>query len=86
MPGVREARERIDRWYRARDAVGSVEPVAPEPDDPGVAAFFAALEDDLNTPLAIAELHKVAGDVLTSLVERSGSKPWCSQRASEFDG
>ena len=71
--GVREARERIDRWYRALDALGDVEPVTPEPDDPAIAAFFAALEDDLNTPLAIAELHKVAREVFASLIERSGS-------------
>ena len=57
--GVGEARERIDRWYRALETLGDVEPVAPENTDPAIAAFFAALEDDLNTPLAIAELHKV---------------------------
>ena len=64
--GVREARERIDRWYRALDALGDVEPVTPEPDDPAIAAFFAAPEDDLNTPLAIAELHKAVDAVFAA--------------------
>jgi cysteinyl-tRNA synthetase len=64
--GVREARERIDRWYRALEALGDAEPVTPDDADPAVAAFFAALEDDLNTPLAIAELHKAVDDVFAA--------------------
>ena len=64
--GVREARERIDRWYRALEALRDAVPVTPEPADPAIAAFFAALEDDLNTPLAIAELHKAVDDVFAA--------------------
>jgi cysteinyl-tRNA synthetase len=40
----------LERWYRA---VEDVEPAIP------TAGFLNALADDLNTPLAIAELHKL---------------------------
>ena len=52
--GIAEARRTLDRWYRAigdtRDAGAEV----PE-------AIVSALSDDLNTPLAVAELHKLEG-------------------------
>ena len=49
---LEEAESTLDRWY---EAVGDEEPaneVAP--------AVFDALADDLNTPAAISELHKIA--------------------------
>ena len=47
--GLKESWKTLERWY------GVTEPlVDPAPD----AAFFAALEDDLNTPAAIASLHQ----------------------------
>jgi cysteinyl-tRNA synthetase len=49
---LEEAEKTLDRWY---DAVGDVEPNA-EVDE----AFLAALDDDLNTPAALAELHRLA--------------------------
>jgi len=53
--GVREAKSTLDRFYTAlrqhRDVVASDE-AAPQP-------FVAALEDDLNTPLAISHLHEL---------------------------
>ncbi len=49
--GLAESRKVLDRWYRA---IGDVE-AAPAPD----AAVVAALCDDLNTPRAIAELHRL---------------------------
>ena len=52
VQGLKESAATLERWY------GVAEPVAaPRVGD----ALLAALEDDLNTPLAIAELHK-AGD------------------------
>jgi len=49
--GVKESWKTLERWY------GVTEPLAnPSPD----AAFFAALEDDLNTPAAIASLHQAS--------------------------
>jgi cysteinyl-tRNA synthetase len=47
--GLKESASTLERWY------GLTEPVAaPRVSD----AFLAALADDLNTPLAIAEMHK----------------------------
>jgi cysteinyl-tRNA synthetase len=49
LAGLRESWKTLERWYDV------TEPLAdPAPD----AAFFDALRDDLNTPLAIASLHQ----------------------------
>ncbi|HEC14478.1 MAG TPA: cysteine--tRNA ligase [Rhodospirillales bacterium] len=51
--GIREAKHVLDKWYRLLDSAVA--------DDAGVpGGVIAALEDDLNTPLAISELHRVA--------------------------
>ncbi len=51
LAGIKESWKTLERWY------GVTEPLAnPSPD----AAFFAALEDDLNTPAAIASLHQAS--------------------------
>jgi len=60
---VRSAKAALDRLYRAirsaeADAHGPVEPAAEPPLD-----VLAALEDDLNTPMAIGHLHELAGAV-----------------------
>ncbi len=56
--GVREAKSTLDRFYTAlrqhSDVVASDE-AAPQ-------SFIAALEDDLNTPLAISQLHELLGN------------------------
>ena len=49
---LEEAEATLDRWY---EAVGDAEP-APDVD----AAVLDALADDLNTPAALSELHKIA--------------------------
>jgi cysteinyl-tRNA synthetase len=51
--GLQGARQTLDRFYGALRRVASV----PFADEPPPNALVAALEDDLNTPLAIAELH-----------------------------
>ncbi len=52
--GIRQAKGALDRWYQALR--GEPVPVAGElPFD-----VLAALEDDLNSPLAIAHLHELA--------------------------
>ncbi|MAH85370.1 MAG: cysteine--tRNA ligase [Rhodospirillaceae bacterium TMED8] len=51
--GIVEARHILDKWYRLID--GSTESKVELPE-----AFFEALCDDLNTPQALAELHKLA--------------------------
>ncbi len=53
---LKQAKQGLDRLYIAlRDADVAVEPAADVP-----AEMLAALEDDLNTPLAIAQLHEIA--------------------------
>ena len=51
VKGLEEAESALDRWY---DAIGDVEPgeVAPSVEE--------ALGDDLNTPAALGELHRLA--------------------------
>ena len=54
---VSEARKKLDRLYGALRELADVTPA------PGVTAtdaFVAALEDDLNTPMALAELFELA--------------------------
>jgi cysteinyl-tRNA synthetase len=53
--GIAEARRTLDRWYRIAG-----EGAVPAADVP--ASLIAALSDDLNTPKAVAELHKLAGE------------------------
>jgi cysteinyl-tRNA synthetase len=55
--GLRQARTQLDRLY---GALRQATDVAPEQTDPP-AEIRAALEDDLNTPLAISYLHELAG-------------------------
>jgi cysteinyl-tRNA synthetase len=50
--GVRQAQKILDRWYRA---AADTEAAAELP-----ATVISALDDDLNTPKAIAEMHKLA--------------------------
>ncbi len=50
--GVRQAQKTLDRWYRVCDDIEAAKEL-PE-------TVMAALNDDLNTPLAIAEMHRLA--------------------------
>ena len=52
--GLREAKRTLDRWYRAAGDAGAS---GPAPD-----AVLSALDDDLNTPQAIAALHGLTDD------------------------
>jgi cysteinyl-tRNA synthetase len=54
--GVEQAKRTLDRWYLA--AANSTPGAVPD-------AVMAALEDDLNTPQAVAELHKLADAAFT---------------------
>jgi cysteinyl-tRNA synthetase len=55
--GLKQARATMDRLYTALKGAGDV--AAPEVAPP--LDILAALEDDLNTPLAISHLHELAG-------------------------
>jgi cysteinyl-tRNA synthetase len=51
--GIAEARKTLDRWYRAAAEAGTAAATPP-------VAVVEALCDDLNTPQAVAELHRLA--------------------------
>ena len=63
--GVRGAKHTLDRWYRTLDEAGENR----GDDDPG---FIVALEDDLNTPQAVAEMHRL--DEAASLSRGAGAR------------
>ena len=69
--GLKEAKAALDRLYQALRGVASVaaDPVAPEP-------VLAALADDMNTPLALARMHELAGTLnkAASDAERAAAK------------
>ncbi|MHB1218826.1 MAG: cysteine--tRNA ligase [Alphaproteobacteria bacterium] len=60
---LKQARTRLDRWYRARAHITAIADAAPG-DTEGDAEFEAALLDDLNTPLALSVLDRQATRVL----------------------
>ncbi len=53
--GLQEAKKTLDRWYRLLDAVGTSQDDMPR-------EVADAIKDDMNTPQAIAELHKFADE------------------------
>ena len=53
--GVERAKHTLDRWYKLVDTVDSSAETIPD-------AVEEALKDDLNTPQAIAELHRFANE------------------------
>jgi cysteinyl-tRNA synthetase len=58
--GLKAVRAQLDRLYQALRNAADIETV-PAPDVP--APIVAALDDDLNTPLALAHLHELAADL-----------------------
>jgi cysteinyl-tRNA synthetase len=56
--GLKQARGTLDRLYTALKATADIEPIG-RGEVP--IEIMAALEDDLNTPLAISHLHELAG-------------------------
>jgi cysteinyl-tRNA synthetase len=56
--GLEESRKTLDRWHAAAGDAG------PWPgENPLMEKLLAPLRDDLNTPLAIAAAHQIAGEV-----------------------
>jgi cysteinyl-tRNA synthetase len=66
VQGMKESWNALERWYALAEphAAGKVS-----------AGFLAALEDDLNTPQAIAELHKSSGEELAGNLRLFGFLP-----------
>ena len=54
---LREAKQALDRWYRVIALPG----IPPKKPVPIPSAVIDALNDDLNAPLAITQLHELAG-------------------------
>jgi cysteinyl-tRNA synthetase len=55
--GLRTAKAQLDRWYQALRATADVRAA---PADAVPAGVAAALDDDLNTPLALSHIHELA--------------------------
>jgi len=69
--GLAQAKARLDRLYRA---LGSLEGVDPAPDTGPNAAFLVALNDDLNTPKALASLFDLARQANTATDDAEKSR------------
>jgi cysteinyl-tRNA synthetase len=63
--GLAEARKDLDRWYRALEKTPADEGNVPAP-------VLDALCDDLNTPLAMAEMHRLADAALAGDAAAAG--------------
>ncbi len=71
--GLDDARAGLRRLYTALESLGEV-PVAPvDWNDPHAARFKAAMDEDFNTPIALAVLFELAAEL-----NRSGSLPVAS--------
>ncbi len=71
--GVKNAWATLDNWYRLTEDIGYIDPGAVTPD------LLAALEDDMNTPRAITELHNLrrqasAGDEASRRALKAGGQ------------
>ena len=55
---LRQAKHMLDRFYTGLRGVAAIEPADAKADD-----VIKALEDDINTPLALAALHAALGDL-----------------------
>jgi cysteinyl-tRNA synthetase len=64
--GIAASKARLDDFYGSLAAVANVAAASSEPP----AAIRAALEDDLNTPLALSELHALRGRLNTARDDR----------------
>ena len=64
VKALEEAEKTLERWY---DAVGDAEPGAEIAE-----GVLAALDDDLNTPAALTELHRLAHPAVCGCRPRSG--------------
>ena len=62
VKALEEAEKTLDRWY---DAIGEADPA-----DEIADSVMDALDDDLNTPAAISELHRLAHPVGCDAVQR----------------
>ena len=58
--GLKQAKQTMDRLYTALKRVDTVEPIFAKDADKKV---LEALQDDMNTPLAISYLHEMVGNL-----------------------
>jgi cysteinyl-tRNA synthetase len=65
LKALEEAEKTLDKWYHSK-GYADFDGTLPKPNDPKEAEdtdFAAALEDDLNTPRAIARLHELYSEI-----------------------
>ncbi|MCP8690458.1 cysteine--tRNA ligase [Marinobacterium sedimentorum] len=65
---LKEARSALERFYQA---LGSVESADAEPDNDFETRFYAAMDDDFNTPRALAVLFELVSELNRALREGS---------------
>ena len=61
--GLDDARHALRRLYTALDTVGAEGPAEIDWNEPRAAAFYAAMNDDFNTPIAVSVLFELAAEV-----------------------
>jgi cysteinyl-tRNA synthetase len=72
--GMRESWDTLERWYEMAEPVTATRLGE---------SFLAALEDDLNTPAAIAELHRASPEELAGGLSLLGFNPMSDRLASK---
>jgi cysteinyl-tRNA synthetase len=74
VAGMKESWDTLERWYDVAEPVTAIKRGE---------AFLAALSDDLNTPQAIAELHKAPPEELAGGLSLLGFNPMSERLASK---
>lgn len=69
--GLKEARSALERFYQALQAAGSLEGVEPIANDTWESRFNEAMDDDFNTPRALAVLFDLVTEVNKAAREQS---------------
>jgi cysteinyl-tRNA synthetase len=60
---LEDARHALRRLYTALDAVAAEGPAEVDWNEPRAAAFYAAMNDDFNTPIAVSVLFELAAEI-----------------------
>jgi cysteinyl-tRNA synthetase len=74
VAGMKESWDTLERWYEVAEPVTATKLGQP---------FLSALEDDLNTPAAIAELHRAPPEELAGGLSLLGFNPMSDRLASK---
>lgn len=81
---AKQCKQTLDRFYNALAEVADLEPL-PAPEQ--LSDVLTALNDDLNTPQAIAAMHELAGDIFKASDAQSQQKAkWALLQAGKLMG